>query len=262
MFKTAILSAAVVGIYLTPSPSIQLGDPDFTFSRELRAGQTLEIGNIDGSVRLVRASGRTAEVRVTRKVIRGNGELVRAILEERSNGFKVCSVYLYESNENRTTCNNDNHGRRRTEPLEVEMTYEVIVPDDVELRVSTVDGDVVANGVNADGVYTSVDGSITVEGRAPERVSTVDGDIDVRVSGALPESMQVRTVDGSIRLEIPSNASFRVDATTVDGTLESSFPLTVSGKWGPRAMRGEVGNGGSALRLSTVDGSITLASSR
>jgi hypothetical protein len=262
MFKIAILSAAVAGMYIAPIPQIVLDDPDYTFRHELGVGQTLAIGNIEGSITLTRTSGRTAEVRVTKRVIRGNGNLVKAILEESSDGFKVCSVYLYEANENRTSCNQDNHGRRRSEPLEVEMTYEVLVPDGVKLQVATVDGDVLVTEVDASGSFTSVDGSITVTGRAPERVTTVDGNIDVTVTGTLPESMKIRTVDGSIMIAVPQNASFRLDATTVDGTLESSFPVKMSGKWGPRAMRGEVGGGDSSLRVSTVDGSITLKSSR
>jgi hypothetical protein len=258
MPKLLLLAATIAGLSASPGATLRLDDPDYAFRRDLRPGQELSIGNVDGAVTVTRASGRTAEVLVTKRVIRGNGDLVKAILEETTNGIKVCTVYLHEAGEDRTSCHNDNHGRRRQDPLEVEMTYEVRVPEGVDLTVGTVDGDVVVRGLASEANLATVDGNITVTGRAPTRATTVDGDITMRLEGRLPETMKVTTVDGSIDVSLPGTAGFSVHATTVDGQLESDFPITVSGRWGPRTMRGTVGNGRTELRISTVDGSVQL----
>ncbi|HSD33328.1 MAG TPA: DUF4097 family beta strand repeat-containing protein, partial [Gemmatimonadales bacterium] len=66
------------------------------------------------------------------------------------------------------------------------------------------------------------------------------------------------TVNGGITLTMPGNLSAEVSAETVNGDLETDFPLTVTGKFGPRRMRGTIGSGGRYLKLSTVNGSIRL----
>ncbi len=70
--------------------------------------------------------------------------------------------------------------------------------------------------------------------------------------------LRISTVDGSVRIAMPGSSSFTVHASTMDGSLESDFPLTVSGKWGPRSLRGTVGDGRSSIRINTVDGNVEL----
>ena len=261
MTASLLLALAAVSLPVIPTEALTAQEPDYRFSRAMRAGETLAIGNIDGSVTVTRASGGNAVVLVTKRVIRGNGDLVKAILEDEGSGrIKVCTVYLRETGQDRNTCrgdNSDNYGRRR-EPLEVEMTYEVQLPAGVELNVGTVDGDVIVSGLGARSTISTVDGNIRVEGRAPERVSTVDGDIEIMATGELPTDLRYSTVDGGVLLTLPGDAGFEVNATSVDGGLESDFPITVQGRWGPRSLRGRVGDGRTSIRISTVDGEVAI----
>ncbi len=257
MLTPLLLLAAATSLHPLPPIPALTPDPDYHFSRAMRAGQVLGITNIDGTVTVTRASGGTAEVLVTKRVIRGDGDLVKAVLEETGDGIRVCTVYLDDRGDDRDGCESRRHGRRN-EPLDVEMTYEVRLPAGVELNVGTVDGDIVASGLTARTRLSTVDGNIRVRGRAPERISTVDGDVTLDSEGALPDEMRISTVDGSIRLGFPANAGFAVEATTVDGDLTSDFPITVKGKWGPRTMRGRAGDGRTHIRLSTVDGDVRI----
>ena len=256
MKPTLLLAAATATLAIPQVLPCQ--QADYRFSQQLRAGQVLAISNIDGEVRVTRASGSTAEVMVTEQVIRGNGALVKAIMEETGNGIKVCTVYLRTADEQRDSCSDRNHTGRRSEPLEVKMRYDVRLPAGVELSAGTVDGDIVATDLGAPARLSTVDGNVRVTGRAPERVSTVDGNIDMTVDGPLPDELRISTVDGSVRLALPAGSSFTVHAPAVDGSLSSDFPLTVSGKWGPRSLRGTVGDGRTNLRITTVDGNVEL----
>jgi hypothetical protein len=261
MTAALILALAATSLPVIPTGALSAQDPDYRFSRPMRAGETLSIDNIDGSVTVSRASNGTATVLVTKRVIRGNGDLVKAILDtEESGRVRVCTVYLREADDQRTTCRGDDRDGnwRRREPLEVEMTYEVQLPAGVELDVGTVDGDVIVSGLSARSTISTVDGNIRVEGRAPERVSTVDGDIDISATGELPTDLRYSTVDGGVTMTLPASAGFEVNATSVDGTLESDFPITVQGRWGPRSMRGRVGDGRTSIRISTVDGEVAI----
>lgn len=260
---TAALLLALAAAFqpVIPSGFAATQEPDYRFSRPMRAGETLAIGNVEGSVTVTRAAGGTAQVLVTKRVTRGNGGLVKAILDDEGGGrIKVCTVYLREAGEARDRCSGDNndHNWRRREPLEVEMTYEVQLPAGVELEVGTVEGDVIVSGLSARSSISTVDGSIRVEGRAPERVSTVDGNIEIMATGALPTELRYSTVDGGVLITLPADAGFEVNASSVDGGLESDFPITVQGRFGPRSLRGRVGDGRTTIRISTVDGDVAI----
>ena len=60
---------------------------------------------------------------------------------------------------------------------------------------------------------------------------------------------------------MPSQLSTEVQASTVNGEIESDYPVLVTGKFGPRRMRGTIGSGGRSLNLSTVNGGIKLRKS-
>jgi hypothetical protein len=44
----------------------------------------------------------------------------------------------------------------------------------------------------------------------------------------------------------------------VNGDFRTDFPMTMSGRVGPRHLEGKIGNGGRDLKATTVNGSITL----
>lgn len=261
MYRTLFAAAVTLAGFSLGAPEgalpAPLGEDEYRFSRDLRAGQVLAVSNIEGNVTVTRGSGRTATVVVTKKVARGDGDLVKAILEETGDGIKVCTVYLASADEDRRSCrggsrNGDHRG------LDVEMTYEVRLPDGVRFDAATVDGDLTVDGTDTPGRITTVDGDVHYRGVMPEQLSTVDGDIRLEVTGAVRDGARISTVDGSITLELPGDAALDLRASTVDGDLESDFPLTVRGKWGPRTLQGAINGGGPTLRLSTVDGSITI----
>ena len=67
---------------------------DYRFTPALHAGQRLDLSNIDGNITVTQARGASAEIVVHKIVRRGNGDLVKAVMEETSAGVRVCTVYL------------------------------------------------------------------------------------------------------------------------------------------------------------------------
>ncbi len=237
---------------------------DTRFTPALRAGQRLSVSNIDGNVTVTQGRGQSAEI-VAHKIVRkGNGDLVRAVLEETSNGYRVCTVYL-DTPSDKDGCDHRSRGDHSwREPLEVDMQYDIRLPAGVALSVNTVDGSIEARGIDTPANIRSVDGRITFEGVAPEALNTVDGAITATITNTdWARSLEVRSVDGEIDLTLPARISAHITGQTVDGAIESDFPMTVSGKWGPQSFRGEIGGNSAAvsLELRTVDGAIRLRSS-
>jgi hypothetical protein len=253
-------------------PSSSRGDPgvpagETRFTPALRSGQRLSVSNVDGDVTVTQGRGDRAEIVVTKRVRRGNGDLVKAVLEETSNGYRVCTVYLDDARDDRG-CNagnhdghNDNRGRR--ESPEVSMSFAVRLPAGVLLSVNSVDGNIDARDIDAPATLRSVDGNITFDGVAPDMLNTVDGAITARITdGEWKHGVTVRSVDGNIELTLPASLNAHVSGHTVDGEIDSDFPVTISGKWGPQSFNGDIGRGrGESLELSTVDGKIRLRSS-
>jgi DUF4097 and DUF4098 domain-containing protein YvlB len=89
--------------------------------------------------------------------------------------------------------------------------------------------------------------------------TTVNGNVDARMASLQGnDDMSFKTVNGSVTIYVPSrfDANFRFD--TVSGGIDSDFPMTLTGRWGPRHASGTIGNGGRDIRASAVNGSIEL----
>lgn len=273
--RTHLLFAAALVAGLTPAAVAQRGRRpaartpetrpatsagDYRFTPSLRPGQRLDLSNIDGAMTITQGRGATAEIVVHKIVRRGNGDLVKAVMEETSGGVRVCTVYLDRSDDN-AGC--DGRGRGRDgwrEPLDVEMTFEVRMPPGVELGVTTVDGSVDARGIDTPASIRTVDGDITFDGVAPDGLNTVDGRITATISNSRwDHDVSLRTVDGAVDVTLPPALGVIITGQTVDGDVHADFPVTLEGKWGPRTFRATMGEGGSReLRIHTVDGSIHL----
>jgi DUF4097 and DUF4098 domain-containing protein YvlB len=234
---------------------------DYHFTKTLAAGDRLEISNINGNVDVTHATGRVAEVTVTKTVKRGDGSMVKAIMEESGSGMRVCTIYLY-NNPDRRSCDGDNsgnhsnHGRNNAE---VEMHYVVHVPAGARLDVSDVNGNVTVTGAGDDSKIETVNGDVTFDGAGASSLETVNGKVVGTFSRAAWEgTMNVETVNGSVDLTFPAEFSAELSGETVNGSIRTDFPITIDKGWGPKSFKGRIGAGGHALRIETVNGEIVL----
>jgi DUF4097 and DUF4098 domain-containing protein YvlB len=186
------------------------------------AGRWMHVVNINGSVDFSPSTD----------------NMVHVVAEKRSNGREMDDIHfeVVQSNGNVTICAiwNDNarcedggmdqirHNDHNENHSSVKFT--VKVPRSVKVGAHSVNGNVDA------------------------RMSTLQGDDD----------MEFKTVNGSVAIYVPArfDANFRFD--TVHGGIDSDFPLTITGRFGPRHASGTIGNGGRDLRASSVNGSIEL----
>lgn len=239
-----------------------LAAQDYRFTKELRVGDRMEIDNINGSVEVTQGTGRTALVEVTKIVKEGNGDLVKAVMEESQGVMRVCTIYL-NRDPNRTTCNGDNSNSsrngRRSE-FQVELNYVVRVPAGVVVNVETVNGGVTLRGLDTPASVATVNGSIEFDAAGALRLETVNGQIRARLTRAdWSGSLDIETVNGSVDLTLPASFAANVSGETVNGGVTSDFPITIEGRWGPKSFRGSINGGGTrSLNIETVNGAIRL----
>lgn len=249
---------------ITALAALSLATPlaaqDYRFSKEMASGATLTIENINGAIEVTQGPGRTAEILVTKTVKKGDGSLVKAIMESDGDGVRVCTIYL-NRNRNRNSCKGENNdGPRDGDNFQIDMHYVVRIPAGVRLSADNVNGSVTAHGLDASASLETVNGDVTFEGATATSIQTVNGKIHGTFTrGSWDGKMDIETVNGSVDLTFPGTLNATISGETVNGSIQSNdFPITIEGKWGPKSFSGRIGGGSSKLSVQTVNGSITL----
>ena len=243
-------------------PTVLAAQTDFHWSGTLAAGKRLEIKGVNGSIHATAASGTTASVTARKHGRRSDPDEVRIVVDTTADAITICAVYPTPRNAERDNdCEAGGHWHSNTENNDVVVDFTIAVPAGVEFMGETVNGDVNATGLGGNTDVRTVNGSIDVSTTGHAEAATVNGSIRAQMGKADWDEAEFRTVNGGITLTLPADLNTEVEATTVNGDLDSDWPVTVTGKWGPRRMRGTIGKGGRKLSLDTVNGDIELKKS-
>lgn len=265
--RTGLMLAAVGGLMVSAQPwggvpPLPVGMPsaqeqDFRWAGRMADGQTLEIRGVNGAIRVEAASGAQAEVTARKSARRSDPSDVEIVVVPHDGGVTLCA--LYPSERGRENECRPGGGRNNTHDNDVKVEWTVRLPSGIHLSAHTVNGDVTVREAGASVRATTVNGDVDIVTRGTAEARTVNGSIDASLGRAdWQGTMRFSTVNGGITLGVPASISADVEASTVNGSIESDFPITVRGRFGPRSLRGTIGDGGRDLELETVNGSIRL----
>jgi hypothetical protein len=233
---------------------------DFTWNGKLKPGQTLEIKGVNGAIRAEFASGPDVQVSARKTALRSDPATVRVEAVPYEGGVTICSVYPGDQGRP-NECRPGDGGRMNTRNNDTKVEYTVRLPKGVRLVAKTVNGIISATGLQSDVEAHTVNGKITLATTGVASAHTVNGGIEASMgSASWNDQLEFTTVNGSIDLAVPAGLNAEVHASTVNGDLTTDFPLTVSGRWGPKNLNGRIGSGGRNLKLTTVNGGIRLRS--
>ncbi|MEE8571982.1 MAG: hypothetical protein V3T20_01860 [Gemmatimonadota bacterium] len=240
--------------------TLAVQSPDFAWSGRVAQGQSIEIKGINGPISASRASGGQVEVAATKRAgDRGDPDEVTFEVVEHGGGVTICAMYPSRDRDKPNECAPGSRGRMNVKDNDTKVTFTVRVPDGVNLVAKTVNGKIEADGIGGDVRAATVNGDVEVAGAGVVEAQTVNGSIDASMGqGDWSGDLEFSTVNGTITVALPAGVGADVRASTVNGSLETDFPLTVQGRWGPKSLRGTIGNGGRGLHMSTVNGSIRL----
>lgn len=144
--------------------------------------------------------------------------------------------------------------------VQVSVTYRLLVPDDIDLDISTVNGKIGIRQIQGQIKARSTNGSINVyEAKGSVDAKTTNGGIDVELlqfDGS--EDMSFRTTNGSIKGYFPENLRANIEAKTTNGSIRTDFPIEVRGNLSKRQLRGKINGGGGRIVLHTTNGSIRI----
>lgn len=154
------------------------------------------------------------------------------------------------------------------------VAFEVFVPRQAALHVSSGDGAVTVDGISGDITLRSGGGAIEVSnsggqlqvntGDGTIQISKFDGQVDARTGdGAIAldgnfKALSARTGDGEISLTVPAGSSFTIETNLPDEISNEGFTVAEDITRSPRLKRWKIGNGGQVFVLRSGEGKIFL----
>lgn len=236
---------------------------DFNWHGRIAAGKRLEVKGVSGDVRAVLASGAEAVVNARKHARRSDPDDVEIKVVQSDQGVTICAVYPTPPRaREENSCEPGDRWHSSTDNNDVVVDFEVQVPAGVEFNGQTVNGEMSAEGLKGDVKASTVNGSVRVSTTGLAEASTVNGSVYAEMGRAnWNDELEFSTVNGGITLILPGKLDTELRASTVNGEIDSDYPLMITGKFGPRRLRGTIGAGGRTLNLSTVNGEIRLKKS-
>jgi Putative adhesin len=235
------------------------GSNTFGWSGHLDPGQLIEIKGLNGSIRAEATTGTEVEVTAEKSGRRYDPADVEIALIDNDNGLTICAIYP-DHHGSPNECRPGGAGHMDSGDNDVKVEFVVRVPEGVRFTGRTVNGGVQAVHLGADVEAHTVNGKIDVTTSGTAVAETVNGSIRVSLgSGAWDGARKFTTVNGSIEVKLPADINADLAASTMNGHICSDFPITVRRRSTNRRAHGTIGTGGRALKVSTVNGSITVA---
>jgi len=247
---------AVNQVVVADDPQSQEITEEFHQTYPLNATGRVSIENINGGVRI--AVWDQNEVKVD--------AVKRAYKKERLDEAKVDVNSTPDSIRIRTEYPEGNQTFSRSEPRRnnnpASIEYSVTIPRKARIdSVDLVNGSLDIDGAEGDVKAACVNGNVKARGLTGDvKLSTVNGGVEATIT-RLDESKStsLNSVNGSIVLTIPSDANAQVKANTIHGAITNDFGLQVNdGEYVGHDLSGQIGSGGPRIRLSNVNGSISI----
>lgn len=142
---------------------------------------------------------------------------------------------------------------------DVRIDYDLHVPPQVALNLVTVNGRIETRAISGEMAAKTVNGTVNIEADGTNEVEakSVNGRVEAKFLRDF-HGARLGTVNGRVVAVLPASASFFGDFSQVNGDFEAAFPLNIHSHPGSRRVSGEVNGGRYPLKISTVNGDITV----
>jgi len=141
------------------------------------------------------------------------------------------------------------------------VEYTLTVPRTARLdEIKLINGELDVEGVSGEVHASCINGRLEAHNLAgPAKLSNINGRLDARFDQLSGSGIELNSVNGALALTIPSDSNARVEASTVSGGIDNDFGLHVNHhRFVGRDLRGELGSGGTHIRLQNVNGRIDI----
>lgn len=222
---------------------------EFTRIYPLRADGSLELNNVNGSVRIEGWDKNEVEIRAVKTTPDQESllDMVAIEIDARPDALSISTRYPQE------------------EGVEVAVDYVIHVPRHAQLsHINNVNGTVRIVSSESIGELHTVNGNIEVyESSGDVHAHTTNGNVYLELKHPADErGASAETTNGSVLLAIPADLPADLEARCMNGKFSSELPMVISGADQPRTVHGKLGRGGTPIHLGTVNGAIRVIALR
>jgi DUF4097 and DUF4098 domain-containing protein YvlB len=229
---------------------------EFHQTYPLSAGGRVSLSNINGAVKVVAWDRDELKVDAVKRAYTPE-RLREAQIKVDATAGRVRIETEYPESSLRWT-NRD--GERNENPASVE--YTLTVPRGATIdEISLINGGLDIEGLTGSVRASSINGRVVAGNLSgPVKLSVINGSLEMRADRLGDAGVvTLEAVNGPLSVILPSDANATVHASTVHGGISNDFNLPVRrGEYVGRDLEGRLGRGGARVRLSNVNGSISV----
>ena len=141
------------------------------------------------------------------------------------------------------------------------VSYDVYVPNQVNLDAITQNGGISAADVRGEMNFEATNGGIHVTDVAGDvRARTTNGGVKAELSGTTwqGQGLDLQTTNGGATVYVPRGYNAQLETGTTNGGMRVDFPITVRGSLN-RRISTQLGSGGPLVRVVTTHGGVHIA---
>ncbi len=257
--STTLLTAlAAVLLFVAPGGAKTLEEV-FDQTYAFQPGDTLALGNTNGSVMIDTWDRSEIRVEAVKKVRHGDEDRAQEVMDKLLIEIEQSAGRI--DIETRYPKFGDHWLSGRNVSVNVE--YTITLPKQADLDVYTVNGKVAVVGVRGRLDVRTTNGGIRIDDAGGTvQARTTNGGIDVELRQIdAGENLSFRTTNGSITISLPEEIHANLTARTTNGSIRTDFPVQVVGKMSRTRIEGEINGGGGKLDLKTTNGGIKIRKS-
>ena len=216
---------------------------------ELTPGARVEVSGINGSVDIETANGGTAEVHIVRSAHdRADLEFHKIVIEHSPDKLVVRG----EKDRDRRSM-----GRSR----QVRQRVMMRIPRQVDLLSSGINGRVTVGAIDGPVQLSGINGRVDVaQARGFSHISGINGRVSVTITELGEKGIHVSGVNGGVELQFAEELNADLDVSAVNGSVSTEVPnVSIQGKLDRSNFRARIGNGGSPISVSGVNGRVRLS---
>lgn len=215
---------------------------------ELKPGEKVWIQGINGRVEIQTSDTKAAEVYVKRTAEDPNSLHRRQmIVEQNADGLLVRSRQVYNGVWDHL------FGRDPKEEVTIKAPRQIALQlRGINARVYSgdIDGRLEVNGLNGDGQFGQIGDSAELNG--------INGRITLGLSSLGERGLHIHGVNGGVELKLAPGINANLNANGMNGNVKSEIPEVLIEKENWSHYSARIGNGGSDIEISGVNGNVTL----
>jgi DUF4097 and DUF4098 domain-containing protein YvlB len=214
----------------------------------LAATGRLELSNINGDVHITSWDRNEVEV-----------DAVKTADEEDKLKEAEIRIDAHPDSISIETRYRDNGYHEHTSPASVE--YTLTVPRNANLdQIKLINGSLDITGVNGGVRASCINGKLLAHDLVSHaKLETINGPLEANFNRMPASAIDLSSVNGPVRLTLPSDARAEIEASTIHGGIDNNFGLhTIKHQFVGHNLRGELGGGGTEIRLRDVNGPIEI----